>query len=152
MPHFSLKDHILTITKALDTELGVIPAGAPFRIKSATKLSFDDGGDADHLPGGVMLPLAIVRKMAKPKVEIDCSEGVELSRARVAVGGIGSDVLLSLTMARTGQIPRSFLWPGVWKSGGGIELDEGKGFAPNKLVILATDCLEDLVSIYNQLA
>lgn len=152
MPTFSLKDHVLTIGKGAVTEQGVIPLGAPFRLATSISIKFDPGGQGDHLPSAGVLPDSVIVKMAKPKIDIECSDGRELAAARRHVGGIYSDVLVGLTMVRIGLTPLSYLWPGTWINGGGIMLDEGKGFGADTLSILATDCLEDLVSIYNSLA
>ena len=153
MSHFSLKDGILKVSRAIQTPTGPVPAGLPFRILSFTKLTLDPGGKASHLKGQSFLPIDIVRQTVEPKLSIECSNGVEIWQARNAVGGIGSDMIVNLDFVRFGLAPVSFMFaPAVWMNGGGISLDDGNGAGPGTIEILCTDVLQDLVSIYNQAA
>ncbi len=147
---YSLKDSKLTIVRGiLVGTAGVVPAGAPTRILSHNDVAFAPGGKATSIKGAAMLPIAIVLGTAEPKLDIDCSNGSEVWRARDAVGGIGSTVLVTLTLTRIGMEPTSWTWPGTWADGGGLALNESNGSKPDKVSVMCLDALQDLRSIYN---
>lgn len=143
MSGFGIPDSILIFTPVLLTDNGPIPGGAERRVLSHTKFTFDPGGEANYIMAASELPIDIVVGSAKPKLDIECSDGREISDLLEAMGGIGCDISVSLTFARVGLTPRALLFePALWKTGGGIDLDMTKGWAANKIEIMMTNVLQ----------
>jgi len=140
MAAFSLPDHELIFTKIIVVNDQIIP-GPQFRIYTAQKADFDPGGDADFMMGGSNLPVDVVIKTAKPKLEFECGDGEEIARCLGRMGGIGCKISVSLTFVKLDLGgPRAWLFePTTWKNGGGIALDGSKGWAPTKLELMPTD-------------
>lgn len=156
MASFNFKDAFLTITRAIVTAPGVaiasIPGGAPFRILSATKCSADGGGKTSYQKGFAANPLAILIQTAEGKLDIECSNASEVQAARRAMGGIYSNVIVSLTLARTFMTPTTFVFnPAVWENGGLFDGSDANGWT-DKISLKFTNCTQDNISIYNQFA
>ncbi len=156
MASFNFKDAFLTITPALLTSSGAavvaVPAGAPFRIFSATKLTGDPGGKTSYMKGFSAKALAVLIQTAEGKLDIECSNASEVQAARAAIGGVYSSCMVQLTLARTFMVPTTFLFsPATWENGGLFDGSDSGGWT-DKISIKFTDALQDLVSIYSKTA
>lgn len=157
MALYSLKDWQLVISGAVLITTGPgsvasIPLPNGQRLISFTKVTFDPGGDAEYILGAGIKPIGVAIKTSKGKLDIDLSNGAESWDLRKRLGGVGSSCAISLIGARSGMPPESFLFlPATFKNGGGFDLDESKG-TPDKISFLFTDCKQNGVSIYNELA
>lgn len=156
MASFNFKDAVLTLQPGLVQAVGpvvtIIPAGAPFRIYSATKVTADPGGKANYQKGFAVNPLAVLIATAEGKCTIECSNASEVWDARQAMGGVYSNMIVTLTLARTFITPTTFAFnPAVWTNGGLFDGSDATGFT-DKIEVMFTDCKQDLVSIYNKAA
>ena len=146
---FSLKDSILKLQTGIPTPLGIVPAGAPIRIYSHTKVSLKTGGKTAYLKGAAQLPIDILINTSEPGCEIDCSDGPEVWAALQSIGGIGTYMIATLVFQRPPLIPAMFTFQGRWGDGGGVELDESNGAKPGNITMPCTDILFNLASVFN---
>ncbi len=156
MASFNFKDAFLTIQPATVLASGAVlialPAGAPKRIFSATKVNGDPGGKTSYMKGFAANPLAVLIQTAEGKLEIECSNASEVQAARAAIGGVYSNCIVQLTLARTFMVPTTFLFsPATWENGGLFDGSDSAGWT-DKISIKFTNAYQDLVSIYNQTA
>lgn len=153
MASFSFKDGVLTLTPGQVVSVGalsqVVPAGPPFRIFSATKVSGDPGGKTTPMKGFDVRPLTTLIQTADGKLDIECSNAAEVWSARQAMGGIYSTIIVSLVFARLGMPPQDFLFsPSTWENGGLFDGSDGNGWT-DKIAIKFIECLHNQTSIYN---
>lgn len=154
MASFNFKDGVLTLQPAIVQAVGptiqVIPAGAIFRIFSATKVTADPGGKTSYMKGFAVNPLAVLINTAEGKLDIDCSNASEVQSARRAMGGVYSTIIVNLTLTRTFVTPTTFAFkPATWENGGLFDGSDANGWT-DKIAIKFTNAFQDNISIYNQ--
>lgn len=153
MSTFNFKDAVLTITPAIQVDLSVaasvVPAGDPFRIFSATKVTGDPGGKATYMKGFDVTPLAVLIQTAEGKLTIECSNASEVWSARQSMGGVYSTMIITLSFIREGMIPQTFAFaPATWTNGGLFDGSDGNGWT-DKIEVMFTGCTQNQISIYN---
>lgn len=154
MASFNFKDGVLTVQRGIIQAVGpvvtVIPAGAPFRIFSGTKVTADPGGKTSYMKGFAPNPLAILIATAEGKLDIECSNASEVQAARRAMGGVYSTMIVTLTLSRTFVVPTTFGFaPATWENGGLFDGSDANGWT-DKIAVKFTDATQDNISIYNK--
>lgn len=102
---FSLRDHVALMTP--EASGGTAVKGLDRRLLSGNKLNVDPGAGADHMAGFGETPFGIIRKMNKPKWNI---EGVSADELRIALRHVGEIGGPAFTINVIAKRPGSALW------------------------------------------